>query len=107
MIKPRTLEVNAFHRSIGGHDNALASRHLQYGGIVTDALGCFSPLVEKYADDVEFTTGAEFDIVTVIAVFHLATLGSTASTGGSHGGSGSFHARGKAYSTSSSVVPRT
>src|SRR2546423_13606931 len=71
MIKPRALEVNAFDRSIGGHYNALASRHLQHGGIVTDALGCFSPLVEKCAHDVEFTTGAKLDIVTVIAVFHL------------------------------------
>src|ERR1043165_3294389 len=107
MIQPFALEVNAFDGSVSGDYNSLAWEHLEHRSIVTNALGRSSPLVEQRADDVEFATGPKLDVATVIGVAHLVRLGSIASPGGLDAGSGSFQARGKAYNTSSSVVPRT
>ena len=108
-VEPIAPEVDALHQCVGADDEPLTRGHVEDGGIVADPLRGFSPLREEDTDEVELLAGAEVDVAigSRFVGTHRATAGSSANTGGSGDNSFSFHARGSAYSTSSSVVPRT
>ena len=97
-VEPIAVEVNAFHRCVGADDEALAHGNVEHGGVVADPLRGLPPFGEKDSNEVEFLAGPEVEIATVGRPVrtHRATAGSSASTGGSGGGSISFHARGRA-----------